>query len=124
MSEWIPNTGEGVGPRYLQIVAALEQDITGGMLPPGTRLLPHRDMAERLGLSVGTVSKAYDEAEKRGLISGEVGRGTFVLGPMTPGKLLDGEDRTRRVAHHVGLRARRDPDDGRDLRHVEGGREE
>lgn len=97
MSEWIPNTGEGAGPRYLQIVAALEQDITGGALPPGTRLLPHRDMAERLGLSVGTVSKAYDEAEKRGLISGEVGRGTFVLGPMTPTKLLDGEDRTRRL---------------------------
>ena len=35
-------------------------------------------MAQRLGLSVGTVSKAYAEAEQRGLISGEVGRGTFV----------------------------------------------
>jgi DNA-binding transcriptional MocR family regulator len=81
----------------LQIVAALEHDIAGGTLPPGTRLLPHRDMAERLGLSVGTVSKAYDEAEKRGLISGEVGRGTFVLGKLAPIKLLDGEDRTRRL---------------------------
>ena len=97
MSDWIPTTGEGAGPRYLQIVSALEQDITGGALLPGTRLLPHRDMAERLGLSVGTVSKAYDEAEKRGLISGEVGRGTFVLGRLAPSKLPDNDDRTRRL---------------------------
>jgi DNA-binding transcriptional MocR family regulator len=79
MADWIPDN-LGSGPRYLQIVAALEQDIASGVLAPGTRLLPHRDMAERLRLSVGTVAKAYDEAEKRGLISGEVGRGTFVLG--------------------------------------------
>ena len=45
---------------------------------PGTQLLPQRDMAAQLGLSVGTISKAYAEAETRGLISGEVGRGTFV----------------------------------------------
>ncbi|HEY4141499.1 MAG TPA: PLP-dependent aminotransferase family protein [Pseudolabrys sp.] len=97
MTDWIPTTGQGAGPRYLQIVAALEHDIGGGALLPGARLLPHRDMAERLGLSVGTVSKAYDEAEKRGLVSGEVGRGTFVLGRLTPAKMQDGEDRTRRL---------------------------
>lgn len=79
MTDWTPSS-LGSGPRYLQIVAALEHDIASGILVPGTRLLPHRDMAERLGLSVGTVAKAYDEAEKRGLISGEVGRGTFVQG--------------------------------------------
>ena len=49
-----------------------------GRVKPGMRLLPQRDMAQRLDLSVGTVSKAYAEAEQRGLISGEVGRGTFV----------------------------------------------
>lgn len=80
MTDWTPNSLGNGGPRYLQIVAALERDIASGALVPGTRLLPHRDMAERLGLSVGTVAKAYDEAEKRGLISGEVGRGTFVQG--------------------------------------------
>lgn len=80
MGDWIPKRAGKGGPRYLEIVTALEQDIASGALPAGARLLPHRDMAERLQLSVGTVSKAYDEAEKRGLISGEVGRGTFVLG--------------------------------------------
>ncbi len=50
-----------------------------GLVKPGARLLPQRELAELLGISVGTVSKAYAEAEQRGLISGEVGRGTFVL---------------------------------------------
>jgi len=66
------------GPRYLAFVEALETDVQAGILKPGTRLLPQREMAQLLGLSVGTVSRAYAQAEARGLISGEVGRGTFV----------------------------------------------
>jgi DNA-binding transcriptional MocR family regulator len=56
----------------------LAHDIDAGTLKPGTRLLPQREMAVQLGLSLGTISRAYAEAEARGLISGEVGRGTFV----------------------------------------------
>jgi DNA-binding transcriptional MocR family regulator len=76
--EWIPLLGTSDGPRYLALVQSLENDVQAGILKPGTRLLPQRDMASQLGLSVGTVSRAYAEAEARGLISGEVGRGTFV----------------------------------------------
>ncbi len=76
--DWLPVLSETEGPRYLAFVQALENDVQAGVLKPGTRLLPQRDMANQLGLSVGTVSRAYAEAESRGLISGEVGRGTFV----------------------------------------------
>src|ERR1700756_3909235 len=76
--DWIPLLGDTDGPRYLALVQSLENDVQAGILKPGTRLLPQRDMANQLGLSVGTVSRAYAEAEARGLISGEVGRGTFV----------------------------------------------
>jgi len=76
--DWLPVLSETEGPRYLAFVQALENDVQTGVLKPGTRLLPQRDMANQLGLSVGTVSRAYAEAESRGLISGEVGRGTFV----------------------------------------------
>src|SRR5271156_1553802 len=76
--DWLPALSEVSGPRYLAFVRALESDIQSGLIKPGTRLLPQRDMAHLLGLSVGTVSRAYAEAEVRGLISGEVGRGTFV----------------------------------------------
>src|SRR5215475_496228 len=76
--DWLPVLSDTEGPRYLAFVQALENDVRTGVLKPGTRLLPQRDMANQLGLSVGTVSRAYAEAEARGLISGEVGRGTFV----------------------------------------------
>ena len=47
-------------------------------LAAGAQLPTHRDLADRLGVTVGTVSRAYAEAARRGLIAGEVGRGTFV----------------------------------------------
>jgi DNA-binding transcriptional MocR family regulator len=78
MTDWVPKLAAIPGPRYLAFVLALEADIASGRVKPGMRLLPQRDMAQRLDLSVGTISKAYAEAEQRGLISGEVGRGTFV----------------------------------------------
>src|SRR3979490_1796308 len=78
MTDWVPALASLPGPRYLAFVLALEADVAAGRVKPGMRLLPQRDMAQRLELSVGTISKAYAEAEQRGLISGEVGRGTFV----------------------------------------------
>ncbi len=75
---WKPRLQHGDGPRYLQIVGALENDIAAGNVAAGQRLPTHREMAAALGLSVGTVSRAYAMAERRGLITGEVGRGTFV----------------------------------------------
>ena len=78
MTDWVPTLTVISGPRYLAFVQLLETDLAAGRIKPGMRLLPQREMAQRLGLSVGTISKAYTEAEQRGLISGEVGRGTFV----------------------------------------------
>ncbi|HSB62287.1 MAG TPA: PLP-dependent aminotransferase family protein [Vicinamibacteria bacterium] len=57
---------------------ALADDMATGLLKPGNRMPTHRDLAGRLGVTVGTVSRAYAEAARRGLVSGEVGRGTFV----------------------------------------------
>ena len=56
--DWLPLLSSADGPRYLAFVQALENDIQTGVLKPGTRLLPQRDMASQLGLSVGTVSRA------------------------------------------------------------------
>ena len=65
-------------PRYLAIAEALAEDVAAARLGPGARLPTHRDLADRLGVTVGTVSRAYAEGARRGLIAGEVGRGTFV----------------------------------------------
>ncbi len=58
-------------------------DIESAALPPGTQMPTHRDLAHRLGVSVQTVSISYKEAEQRGYLSGEVGRGTFVRSRIT-----------------------------------------
>ncbi|WP_425419254.1 PLP-dependent aminotransferase family protein [Oricola indica] len=79
--DWYPTLPFGEGPRYVQIVAALKSDIASGRVAGGQRLPTHREMASQLGLSVGTISKAYALAERQRLISGQVGRGTFVLPP-------------------------------------------
>jgi DNA-binding transcriptional MocR family regulator len=67
-------------PRYRAIADALGEQIANGELEPGERLPTHRDLAHRLGVTVGTVSRAYAELERAGLARGEVGRGTFVRG--------------------------------------------
>jgi DNA-binding transcriptional MocR family regulator len=78
MTIWQPDLSQLRGPRYLAIVDALSIDVKDGRLSEGDRLPTHRDLAYRLGVTVGTVTRAYAEAERRGLIKGEVGRGTYV----------------------------------------------
>ncbi|MBI1187290.1 MAG: aminotransferase class I/II-fold pyridoxal phosphate-dependent enzyme [Alphaproteobacteria bacterium] len=77
---WMPGLPESRAPLYERLVVALEQDIAAGVLEEGVRLPPHRDLAYALGVGVGTVTKAYAEAERRGLITAHVGRGSFVAG--------------------------------------------
>ncbi len=78
MTTWQPSLEGRGGPRYVAIADALAADMAAGRFDAGERLPTHRDLAWRLGVTVGTVSRAYAEAERRGLVSGEVGRGTFV----------------------------------------------
>jgi DNA-binding transcriptional MocR family regulator len=78
MTMWPPGQLEGAQPRYLLLADSIGQAITTGTLVEGERLPTHRDLADRLRVTVGTISRAYSEAERRGLIAGEVGRGTFV----------------------------------------------
>lgn len=75
---WTPAIADRVGPIYRSIADALAEDVAQGRLKPGTRLPTHRDLAYRLGVTIGTITRAYAEGEKRGLLAGEVGRGTFV----------------------------------------------
>lgn len=78
MTIWNPAIEEMDAPRYLAIADAIERDVAAGVLAEGERLPTHRELARRLGVTVGTVTRGYAEAERRGLTGGEVGRGTFV----------------------------------------------
>lgn len=78
MTIWSPQIENRKGPRYLAIADAIGEAIREGELQPDERLPTHRDLAYQLGVTVGTVSRAYAEAVRRDLVIGEVGRGTYV----------------------------------------------
>ena len=80
MTIWEPDLRASTGPKYTAIANSIAEAISNGRLTAGDRLPPHRDLAYRLGVTVGTVTRGYAEAERRGLVGGEVGRGTFVKG--------------------------------------------
>jgi DNA-binding transcriptional MocR family regulator len=78
MTIWKPTLSNREQPLYLAIANAIAEDISTGKLAEGERLPPQRDLADELRVALTTVTRAYTEAERRGLVSGEVGRGTFV----------------------------------------------
>ncbi|WP_319463741.1 PLP-dependent aminotransferase family protein [Micromonospora sp. RTP1Z1] len=78
MTIWEPAGPSGAGPRYLALADAIGADIAAGRLTAGDRLPAQRELARRLGVTIATVGRAYQVAARRGLLTGEVGRGTFV----------------------------------------------
>src|SRR6266702_8153211 len=67
-------------PLYKQVFQQLRDSIHCGKLPRGSRLPATRELAGLLGLNRTTISAAYELLESEGLISGQVGRGSFVTG--------------------------------------------
>lgn len=65
-------------PRYERIAVVIERGILAEQLAPDERLPTVRDLADRLGVSGTTIVGAYSLLRDKGLIRGEVGRGTFV----------------------------------------------
>ncbi|MEI5524753.1 PLP-dependent aminotransferase family protein [Streptomyces brasiliscabiei] len=63
---------------YRRIADRVADDIAGGRLKPGDRLPPQRVFARRRGIAGSTAGRVYAELVRRGLVVGEVGRGTFV----------------------------------------------
>jgi DNA-binding transcriptional MocR family regulator len=85
IGDWVADIATGSGPRYLAIANAIGAALDRGALAPGDRLPPHRSLAAALGVDLTTVTRAYAEARKRGLLDSAVGSGTFI-------RRIDGED--------------------------------
>ncbi|WP_162903744.1 PLP-dependent aminotransferase family protein [Leucobacter sp. wl10] len=79
-SPWSPRLSDLPGPLHERLARGLSEDIDAGVVDAGARLPAHRDLAARLGLATGTVTKAYARLEHRGLVHAVRGRGTFVSG--------------------------------------------
>ena len=75
---WRPTIDRNEKPLYLFLANQLEKDIKDGVLLPGTKLPPQRELADYLDVNVSTISKAFKACELKGLLSATVGCGTFV----------------------------------------------
>jgi DNA-binding transcriptional MocR family regulator len=92
MQGWNPDIRAASGPKYLAIAQALSNDIEAGILAAGDRLPPQRSLAEALGLDLTTVTRAYGEAQRLGLIEGSGRRGSFVRArPTVPSSVTTSE---------------------------------
>ncbi len=90
---WTPSLTSAYGTLHARLLHALRRDIASGALHPDGKMPPHRELARRLGIGVGTVTRAYAEAERLGLLTSTVGRGTFVArsaAPLTESDSLSG----------------------------------
>lgn len=81
MSNWIPNIGQYNLPKYKSLAKAIQQDVEAGRLKPGDRLLPHREMAKKLGITMETVARAYRLASSWGYVDSKVGKGSVIANP-------------------------------------------
>ncbi|GAB6968242.1 PLP-dependent aminotransferase family protein [Komagataeibacter kakiaceti JCM 25156] len=89
-SPWHPHLPPGDTSPAERLADALAGDILAEKLDAGDRLPAHRDLAWRLGIGVGSVTRAYAVLERRGLVRSMRGRGTFVASrPGSSGRMLD-----------------------------------
>lgn len=98
MTVWHPRIIDSARVKYIGVVEALESDIKTRVVKPGDRLPPQRQIANELGIDLTTVTRAMNEAARRGLIEAQAGSGTFIAQTafthynaihLTEGKTLD-----------------------------------
>lgn len=75
---WRPTLKRSEIPLYIDLANKLEQDIAEGVLRPGTKLPPQRELADFLDINVSTVSRAFKICANKGLLSSVTGSGTYV----------------------------------------------
>lgn len=84
-------------PLYVQIKQLILDDIRHGVWKAGEKLPTESELAERFGVSIGTVRRAMGGLEDEGIISRREGSGTFVrtykgTGSRNPFHIISGMD--------------------------------
>lgn len=98
----------GATPKSKALMQLVARDIEAGQLREGERLPSQREVSLATGLSLQTVTNAYKDLERHGLIRCDVGRGSFVsrrVSETVAAYIVDRNDQTlvdlstARIAH-------------------------
>src|SRR5258708_18499067 len=81
----------------LKFADPVAAEIANGGLMLGVGLPPHGSFAYERKIACSTASRVYTELLRRGLVVGEVGRGTFVSGETRRGIAMPTEPRGARI---------------------------
>ncbi|MEM6669781.1 MAG: PLP-dependent aminotransferase family protein [Pseudomonadota bacterium] len=111
---WLP-TLSPEGPRYRALADEIARAVEEGQLRAGVKLPPVRDLAWDLKVTPGTVARAYQLAEQRGLLEGQVGRGTYVKGAEPEGPLASPVSLAAPADGVIDFRLNRAVDIGQDV---------
>src|SRR5207244_5329706 len=65
MTSWLPDLSHGSGPLYMRLAERIEESIADGTLAAGAKLPPQRDLAYDIGVTIGTVGRAYALVRER-----------------------------------------------------------
>ncbi len=80
---WHPDVSHAGKSKYKALAQAIREGIVSGQLDPGEKLPPVRELAYRVGVTPGTVARAYSVLIDEGRLTAGVGRGTYVAGHAT-----------------------------------------
>lgn len=75
---WKPSFKNTTLPLYKELAKQLEEDIKNGILLPGTKLPPQRELADYLDINLSTVTRAFKICMQKGLIVSSTGNGTYI----------------------------------------------
>ncbi|MBU2993341.1 PLP-dependent aminotransferase family protein [Octadecabacter sp. 1_MG-2023] len=112
---WSPDLSTAGRSKYKALAEAIREGIVSGQLTAGTKLPPVRELAYQIGVTPGTVARAYSMMTDEGRLIAEIGRGTFVAGrtkaePVADVPLINTVDETI-----ADFRSSRVPDVGQGL---------
>lgn len=98
-------------PIYEQIIHGVKENILKGLLMPGDKLPSVREMSSLITTNPNTVSKAYTELERQGVIETIRGKGTYVSSNYKPRmeesrmeKLKEDIKKIILEAHYMGIK--------------------
>jgi len=102
MTIWTPIL-DTTQAKYLALAQAIEIAIGNGELHCDEKLPPQRRLADALKVTIGTITRGYNEAERRGLVVAQVGSGTFVRGRDNVNSFA--HDMSQNLAGQIDMRA-------------------